>query len=283
MKIKIIADSSCDLSPEIIKKYDIEVLPLHIIIDNKSYDDGVDITPDDIFRWCDEHKACPGTAGLSPYELGEAYKKYLMTYDYILCFSVASTLSGTYNMMRATARDLNMIDKVYCINSKNLCSAIGLQILKAKELIAKGKDIEYVYKKVRDLRSKISSSFVVDTLDYLNRGGRCSDTVRLMGTALKIHPKIVVEDGNMRVAKKYRGNMKRVRSEYVADLHESLKKADKERIFVSYSGEYIGYIDEVKEMLLKEYRFKEVLVTRAGCVISSHCGPGTFALFFAEK
>ena len=89
MKVKIIADSSCDLSEEIIEKYDFAVLPLHIIIDNKSFDDGVDITPDDIFRWCDEHKACPGTAGLSPYELGEAYKRYLKEYDYILCFSVA--------------------------------------------------------------------------------------------------------------------------------------------------------------------------------------------------
>ena len=283
MRVKIIADSSCDLSDEIIKKYDFTVLPLHIIIDNKSFDDGVDITPDDIFKWCDEHKACPGTAGLSPYELGEAYKKYLMSYDYILCFSVASTLSGTYNMMRATARDLNMIDKVYCINSKNLCSAIGLLMIKARELLNKGKDIEYVYKKVRDLRPKVSSSFVVDTLDYLNRGGRCSDTVRLMGTALKIHPKIVVEDGNMRVTRKYRGNMKRVRSEYVAELHDSLKRADKDRAIISYSGPYIDYIEEVRDCLLKEYRFKEVLVTRAGGVISSHCGPGTFAVFFIEK
>ena len=283
MSIKIIADSTCDLSPELIKKYDIGIIPLHIIMDGQSFDDGVNVTPDDIFKWSEETKNTPGTSSSSMMEIIDVYKEYLKTYDYLLCFSISRKFSGSYNMMRSAARELDALDRIYVINSKNLCSAIGLLIIKAKEMVDKGKEIEEIYAKIRDMRPYVNSSFVVDTLDYLHRGGRCSDAAHLLGVALKMHPKIIVEEGEMRVSKKYRGNMKRVHREYLEDLKDELKKARKERVFLSYSGDYPDDLDEIRDILYKKYRFKEVLVTRAGGVISSHCGPGTMAIFFMEK
>ena len=282
MNIKIIADSTSDLPQEVIQKYNIDVLPLHIILNEDSYDDGVNINADELFKWSDKNNTTPKTAAISLLEASEAFKKYLNEYDYLLCFALASPLSSTYNNLRVAAKEISE-EKIYVLDTKSLCVAIGLLIIKAAKMIEEGKDIKEIIDELNVLKEKLNTSFVVDSLDYLHRGGRCSDAALLLGNALKIHPMIVTRDGKLEADKKYRGNMKHVIHNYINDLKESLNNADKELLAVAYSGERPENLDEIKEELKKEYGFKDILESKAGCVISSHCGPNTFAIFFIES
>lgn len=282
MSIKIIADSTSDLPQEFIEKYHIDILPLHIILNEKSFDEGININTDELFKWSNENNATPKTAGISLLEASDAFKKYLNEYDSVLCFAISSTLSSTYNNLRVASKDVNE-EKIYVVDTKSLCTAIGLLIVKANKMIEANKDIKEIFDELNSLKEKLHTSFVVDSLEYLHRGGRCSDAALLLGSALKVHPSIVVKDGKLEADKKYRGNMKHVIHNYINDLKESLDKADKELLAIAYSGNRPDNLDEIKAELKKEYGFIDILESKAGCVISSHCGPNTFAIFFIEN
>lgn len=282
MNIKIIADSTSDLPQEFIEKYNIDILPLHIILNEESFDDGININAEELFKWSNDNNLTPKTAGISLLEASEAFKKYLNEYDYILCFTISSPLSSTYNNLRVASKEVNE-ERIYVVDTKSLCIAIGLLIIKATEMIEEGKDIKEIFDELNSLKDKLHTSFVVDSLEYLHRGGRCSDAALLLGNALKVHPMIVMKDGKLEADKKYRGNMKHVIHNYINDLKDSLNNADKELLAIAYSGDRPDNLDEIKAELKKEYGFKEILETKAGCVISSHCGPNTFAIFFIEN
>ncbi|MBR3228036.1 MAG: DegV family protein [Erysipelotrichaceae bacterium] len=279
MSIKIIADSASDLNEEVIKKYDIEIIPSYIVFNDRSYKDGIEVKPEDIYRWSDENDQALTTSSPNFMEVADIFNRYLEKYDGIVCIAVSALLSGTYNVFRLAARETGKEERIRVIDSKNLCSAEGLLVIKAKELADEGKDIDEIAKEIDELKERLDSSFVLDTLDYIHRGGRCSDASHLLGMALKVHPKIVVENGVINVAKKYRGRMKKVYREYVDDLHDELVNADKERCFLSDSG-LEEDIEDIAVKLKEEYGFKEVLRAKAGCVISCNCGPGTMAVFF---
>lgn len=282
MNIKIIADSTSDLPQEFIEKYNIDILPLHIILNEESFDDGININTEELFKWSNDNNLTPKTAGISLLEASEAFKKYLNEYDYILCFTISSPLSSTYNNLRVASKEVNE-ERIYVVDTKSLCIAIGLLIIKATKMIEEGKDIKEIFDELNSLKDKLHTSFVVDSLEYLHRGGRCSDAALLLGNALKVHPMIVMKDGKLEADKKYRGNMKHVIHNYINDLKDSLNNADKELLAIAYSGDRPDNLDEIKAELKKEYGFKEILETKAGCVISSHCGPNTFAIFFIEN
>ena len=296
--VKIISDSTCDLSKELVEKYDITILPLHILLGEDEYRDGVDITPEEIFRWSDENKTTPKTSAPSLTEAMEVMQPFVEEGREIICFSISDSMSTSGNVMRLAAEELEASDKVTIINSANLSTGIGLQVIQAAILSAEGKTkaqitaailasegktAAEITTAIEAIRPKVRASFVVDTLTYLHRGGRCSAVAALAGGMLKLHPRIVVVDGAMDASKKYRGKLSSVILSYTRDMEEDLKNAVPDRVFITHSGCDREIVEAVRSYLESLGIFDEILETRAGGVVSSHCGPGTLGVLFIAK
>ena len=279
-KIGIASDSTCDLSKELTDRYEISILPLHVILDEKEYKDGVDITSKEIYEWSDRVKKTPKTAAFSPAEAEDFLKEQMEKYDELIFFAISDSMSASRSVMQIAANTLGLEDRVFVIDSMNLSTGIGLLVVQAAVLTKEAENAQEVVDEILRLRPKVRASFVVDTLVYLYRGGRCSGTAALLGSAIKLHPSIHVIDGSMQVGKKYRGNMDRVVKNYVDDQIGLMKGAMKDRIFITHSGSDEAIVNAVKEELGELGYFKEVIETRAGGVISSHCGPGTLGVLF---
>jgi len=278
--VKIISDSTCDLSQELLERYDIAVLPLQVTLGDESYEDGINITVDEIYQWADENKTTPKTAAPAIETAVSVLSPWLEKGNDLICFSVSESMSTSANVMRLAAKELKATDRVTVIDSQNLSTGGGLLVIEAAILAKEGKSAEEITAHVKALRPLVRASFVVDTLTYLHRGGRCSSVAALAGGMLKLHPKIVVAEGKMGVSKKYRGKMTRVLPEYVEDMKEELMNARTERVFITHSGCEQETLDQVKTILEGLGRFEEIHTTRAGSVISSHCGPGTLGVLF---
>lgn len=282
--VKIIADSTCDLSEELQKQYEITILPLHILLGEEEYEDGYSITPDEIYRWSDQNRTTPKTSAPSIDRAVEVLRPYTEAGREVVCFSIAAGMSASGNIMRMAAEELDAEELVTVIDSANLSTGIGLLVLEAAILAKEGKSRQEIAGRMEKLKPLVRASFVVDTLMYLHRGGRCSGLAALAGGALKLHPKIVVENGKMHQDKKYRGKMSKVLLEYVKEMEPELKTAKKDRIFITHSGCEEDLIEEIRQYLESLQVFDEILITRAGGVISSHCGPGTLGvLYIADK
>jgi DegV family protein with EDD domain len=278
--IRIISDSTCDLSQELINRYGIAILPLHILLEDKEYEDGVGITPDEIYTWSDAHDQSPKTSAPSIESAMKVMEPFVSAGDELICFSIAESFSTSANIMRLAAEELEAEDQVTVINSRNLSTGIGLLVIEAAIMAQDGKTVSQIKERIDQLIPLVRSSFVVDTMTYLRRGGRCSAVTALAGSALRIHPEIVVTDGVMHVGRKYRGKMDKVILHYAKDLEEELHKARKDRVFLTHSGCDDEVVAQVRDYLLNLGVFDEVLITRAGGVISSHCGPGTLGVLF---
>ena len=281
--VKIIADSTCDLSQELIKRYDITILPLHILLGEEEYEDGTEITPDEIYRWSDEHKTTPKTSAVSIDKTAEAFRSCVDNGNEVVCFSVSGKMSTTCNVMRLAAEMLDeKASMVQAIDSESLSTGGGLLVIEAALMAQKGCSAAEIADEINQMRAKVRASFVVDTLTYLHRGGRCSGLTAMAGSALKLHPRIDVTDGSMTSGKKYRGKMDKVIMSYVTDMVADLKKARKGRVFITHSGCSPEILDQVHQYLAGLGVFEEILTTRAGGVISSHCGPGTLGVLYIE-
>lgn len=278
--IKIISDSTCDLSKELIEKYNITILPLHIHLNEEEYQDGVTITPDEIYTWADANNTTPKTSAASMSEVIDLFQPYLDNGDEVICFSISSAMSANYNVMRLAVDELDAEDKVSIIDSANLSTGVGLLVLEAAIMASEGKSRKEIVAKLEELKPLVNASFVVDTLTYLHRGGRCSSVAALAGGVLKLHPKIVVDNGKMDASKKYRGKIESVIMSYAKDMEEDLKTAKSDRVFITHSGCPDSTITQVREYLESLNHFDEILITRAGSVISSHCGPGTLGVLY---
>lgn len=281
--IRIFTDSTADLSPELIKRYNITVIPLHICLDDKEYRDGLEITPAEIYKWADEHNTTPKTSAVSMEDAAGAFRPVIEAGDEIIAFTISSKMSTTFNVLNIAAESLNAADKISIIDSENLSTGIGLLVLTAADLVSSGEAREDIVREINNLRSSVRASFVVDTLIYLHRGGRCSSVAALAGSMLKLHPEIIVRDGAMLADKKYRGRIDTVTLDYVHDMELSLLDARPERVFITHSGASDEVVSKVKEYLQSLKCFKEIHITRAGGVISSHCGPGTLGVLFIAK
>lgn len=280
--IKIISDSTCDLSKDLIEKYDIAILPLHVHLGEEEYQDGVTITPDEIYTWADANEATPKTSAASMLEVIEMFEPYIKNGNEIISFSISSGMSANNNVMRLAVEDLEAENQIHVIDSANLSTGIGLLIIEAAIMAKEGKSAREIVERIEELKPLVSASFVVDTLTYLHRGGRCSSIAALAGGMLKLHPKIVVENGKLDANKKYRGRMNSAIMSYVKDMEESLKTAKKDRVFITHSGCDESILEEVYSYLDSLHVFDEILTTRAGSVISSHCGPGTLGVLFIK-
>lgn len=281
--IKIISDSTCDLTKDLLEEYDISILPLHVILGEKDLLDGVTITPDEIYEWADANKTTPKTSAPSIEDAIELIKPYVDNGDEIIYFSISKEMSTSINVINLAADELEATDRIHVIDSANLSTGVGLLVLEAATMAREGMNANDIVAKIEELKPLVRASFVVDTLTYLHRGGRCSSVAALAGGVLKLHPKIVVEDGKMSATKKYRGKMDSVILSYAKEMEEDLKNAKTDRLFITHSGCDEAIIQSVYSYLEELNTFKEIIITRAGSVISSHCGYGTLGVLFISK
>ena len=279
-KVSIITDSTSDLSKELLEQYDITVFPLHIHLGEKEYADGIDITPEEIYRWSDENGETPKTSALSLYDAKEYVKKALEKSEEVIVFCISEEMSSCCSVMHMAVMELEAEDKVFVVDSKNLSTGIGLQILEAAELVERGFTAAEIVEKIKEMQPKVRSSFVVDSLTFLHRGGRCSGAAALAGNTLKLHPCIFVLDGKMQAGKKYRGKMDKVLLNYVEDIKQELTAAKRNHVFITHSGCNEDIIEAIKKELENLNYFENIHITKAGGVIASHCGPGTLGVLY---
>ncbi len=278
-KVRIVADSTCDLSKELLARYDISIIPLCVIMGEDSYYDGENITPDELYAWADENKTTPKTAAIPFDKAVEVLKPFMEAGDDIIFFGISSQMSTTCNVARLIAEEAPY-QRLFIIDSQNLSTGIGLQVLRAARLAREGKGAEEIVSEIESARHLVRASFVVDTLTYLARGGRCNAVTALMANTLKLHPVISVKDGSMGVGKKLRGKLDIVLDKYVEEMTDELMMADRERVFITHSGCSEEIIERVKSRLEAMGHFNEICITRAGGVISSHCGPNTLGVLY---
>lgn len=278
-KVRIIADSTCDLTQDLIKQYDITIIPLNIVLDTKSYLDGFEITPNEIYEWADRSNTTPKTAAPEMGYVIDKLKPMIDAGEDIIFIGISEDMSVTCQTIRMAGEEL-AYRNIWVINSQNLSTGIGLQVLKAAEYAALGMEASDIVLQIEAARNKVSASFVIDTLTYLHRGGRCSSVAALLGNALKLKPMIAVKNGKMGVAKKYRGRQQLVVRSYIKDQEQQLLQADSTRVFITHSGIDAEIELEAYEYLKSLNYFKEIHITRAGGVISSHCGPNTLGILY---
>ena len=280
MKIKILSDSTCDLSQELLEKYDITLVPLSVIKDSRDYKDGITITPADIFA----HVAAGGdlctTSAVSIGEYIDVFQKYAGEYDGIIHINLGSGFSTCYQSACLAAEDF---DNVRVIDSRNLSSGQGLVVLKAWELAQSMEDLDAIAAELRAYTEKVEASFLVDKLDYLVKGGRCSSAAALGANLLNLKPCIEVKDGKMSVVKKYRGNYARCLAAYVKERLNDRDDIDFGTLFVTKTQVPDDCCNAVLDAVHELGRFDHVYEATAGCTISCHCGPGTMGLLFVRK
>ena len=280
MKIKIISDSTCDLSQELLQRYNISTVPLIVMKGDEEYLDGVTITPDDIFA----HVAAGGdlcsTAARSVGTYMDEFAKYAKDYDGILHISIGSGFSSSYQNACLAAEEF---ENVRVIDSQNLSTGQGLIVLKAWELAQTAEDLDSLAEAVQAYSAKVEASFVVDKLDYLVKGGRCSSAAALGANLLNLKPCIEVKDGKMTVTKKYRGNYTKCLVNYVKERLDGREDMDNGTAFVTQTVISEDAHAAVMEAVHTYGHFATVYETQAGCTVSCHCGPGTLGLLFVRK
>ena len=279
-KIVISADSTVDLSPEIAEKYSVVVSPMLVTMGGKTYTDGVDITPKELFEYTKSTGELAKTAAQSTAYYTEYFEKLSADGSAVIHFSISDSMSSAHNFARIAAEDM---ENVYVIDSQNLSTGIALLVLKAADLVAEGKEAKEIYDEICALRSRVDASFVIDTLEYLHKGGRCSAVAMLGANVLKLRPCIEVKEGAMGVSRKYRGKMSLVYKEYAKDQLHDPDDIDLTRVFVTHTCGDDPVVDEVVELVKQTLPFKEVIKGTAGCTISAHCGPGTLGVLFFRK
>ena len=282
MNIKICADSTCDLSPELLEQYRIDTIPLYIVKDGTSFADGREICPQDIYDHVRAGGAMCSTAAVSVADYEAFFREKLQSCDALLHFHISSEMSACYQNACIAAAEL---PNVFPVDSRNLSTGIGQLVIAAAEMAAEGKmTAEEIFQAVQEKREKLDVSFVLDTLEYLRKGGRCSTVAALGANLLSLKPCIEVRNGTMGVGKKYRGALGKCIVQYVHDRLEGRDDIDTKRIFITDSN---GFTQEELDAMEAEVRrcqpFDEVLHTHAGCTISNHCGPRCVGILYFHK
>lgn len=282
-KVKILTDSTSDLTGEaraLVERLDISIVPLNIILGDKSYRDGIEITPEEIFAWADEHRTTPKTSAVAPGDMIEAMRPYAEAGRDIVFIGISSDMSATNQIAQMAAAEFPHVS-IEIVDSRNLSTGIGMQALFAAELAEQGHTAQEIARRLRATTAQVRASFLVDTITYLYRGGRCTAVQAFGATALKLKPEIVVTDGKMHPAGKFRGSADKALPKYVQSHLEEIAQADPKRIFITHSiGTDEAVIQAVREMLQGLNRFESIIETVAGGVISSHCGPGTLGILY---
>ena len=280
MKIKVTADSTCDLTRALVDANDITVVPLQVIWDGVSYRDGVDITADEMLENMEATGRLGSTSAVNVQDYIEIFTAALQDYDAVIHFTISASMSACYQNACIAAQE---VGNVYVVDSQNLSTGIAHLVLDACEMARAGMDAADIHKELEARREKLDVSFVVSTLEYLRKGGRCTAVAAIGANLLKLHPCIFVKDGAMGVGKKYRGKMADCLRAYVKDRLGDVSTVDTRRIFITDSGIDEDIRDMVEQVVREAAPFQEVIRTRAGCTVSCHCGPGTLGILFYRK
>lgn len=280
MNIKIMSDSTCDLPRALVEKYNIEIVPLTVVKDGQAYTDGVDITPAAIFA----HVAAGGdlcsTAALSVGEYQDQFAKFASSFDGVLHISISAEFSSSYQNACLAAQEF---DNVRVVDSRNLSTGQGLVVLKACELARSCSSLDELQQQLNGFTSKVEASFLLDRLEYMVKGGRCSSATALGANLLNLKPCIEVKNGKMAVVKKYRGNYAKCLSTYVKDRLSNRDDLDQGTLFVTRTPVSDVCLEAVANAVRECASFENTYWCEAGCTISCHCGPGTLGVLFVRK
>lgn len=279
-QVKITADSTCDLSDAVLRRYDIAQVPLYVTLGDRSYRDGVEISPDELYAYVDRTGMLPKTSAVTVEDYLNFFAPYKLAGRSVVHFTISSAMSACYQNAVYAAKELG---NVRVIDSANLSTGIGLLAVRAAELASAGLDAGRIAGSVTALIPKVETSFVIDTLKYLHKGGRCSSVAALGANLLSLKPCIEVKDGEMGVGKKYRGSLEKCLAAYVNDRLRGRRDLDLRRIFVTHSPLPPHTAENVVKLIGKLAPFGEIIDTDAHCTVCTHCGPGTLGILFLRK
>ena len=279
-RITIGSDSTCDLGNELIDRYGVKIVPLGVTLGESIYTDGVDIDPEKIYAHYEKTGELPKTSAPSIADFEAFFKEHTADGGSVVFFTISSDMSCTFNNARLAASEY---ENVYVIDTRNLSTGGGLLVIAAAEMAAAGEDAKTIAEKCEDIRSRVDASFVIDNLEFLHKGGRCSAIAAFGANMLQLKPCITVSDGKMGVAKKYRGKFSKTLTDYIKDRIGDGENVVLDHVFVTHAGcdaeIYEKCVEEVKALA----PVGEVHITRAGCTISSHCGRNTRGVLFIRK
>ena len=278
--IKITTDSTCDLPRELLERYNITVTPLGIIKAGKLYQDGVDIRTGDIAAHVDAGGEITTTNAVNVADYEELFRRLMEEYDAVIHLNIGMGFSSCHQNARLAAEE---VDGVYVVDSANLTVGHGMLVLAAAEAAEAGKSVTEILAMLEEMIPRVETSFVLDRLDYMKKGGRCSAVTLLGANLLKLRPCIEVKDGKMDVGKKYRGSFDKCVCEYITDKIGNRSDLELRRVFITHSGVSEETVQKAVETVQKLQPFEEICVTRAGCTVSSHCGPGTLGVLYIRK
>lgn len=278
MKIKITSDSTCDLSQELVEKYNIGISPLHVALGDNDFSDGVTIVPQDIYNYYNEHKKLPKSGACSAVEYQEFFQQQLDSgYDAIVHFNLSAQMSASHSNAVLASQNFS---NVYVIDSRNLSTATGLLVLYACDLANEGVDAPQIVEKVTARVDSVRASFIINTLEYLYKGGRCTSLVYYAANLMGLKPVIEVKSGKMGVASKFLGKYHRCVKKYADWVKAQCTAPDRRRCFVTHTQMDDALVADVIEQVKSWGYFDEVLETTAGCTITTHCGPNTIGILY---
>lgn len=281
MTVKITADSTCDLSPELLRRYGISITPLSVCCGEKIGADGTEVAPDDIYEYVRSEGKLPQTSAVNVADYTAEFQRWTKQDCCVVHFCISSDFSSTYQNACLAAKE---VGNVFVVDSRNLSTGQGLLVLHAAEMAANDCDAQEIWKTCSAMTEQVEASFVIDSLDYLYKGGRCSALGAFGGNLLRLKPCIEVRDGKMTPGKKYRGKIEKVMLQYVEERLQGRTDIDKHRIFITHtkcSAEAVQAVhDKIQEIMPD---FEEILETTAGATITSHCGPNTLGILFVRK
>lgn len=281
-KVKIIADSTCDLGDALTERYDIAIAPLYVTLGEESYSDGVDITAAQLLEHCEKTREVPKTAATSQEDFYRLFKQYTDAGREVVFIGISDTMSAQMQNAMTTAAAMEGA-KIRCVDSMNLSTGIGLLVLEAAERAERGLDADTIADEIEALRDKVRASFVLDTLTYLHRGGRCSGLKAFGAAMLNIKIEIGVSGGKMAPTERFRGRIRRVIPLYLQRHLENIERIDPKRVFLTYTSFTDEEVAPFVEAVRAHGYFDEIFTTQAGSVISSHCGPYTLGILYLEK
>lgn len=279
--VKIITDSTNDLSREILMQQGIEVIPLSVNFSDASYLDGVEITTQELYEKVDEKGELPKTAAIPIATFVEVFEKYISQGDEIVFTGISKQMSRTYENAVMAAKEVAE-DKIFIVDSMNLSTGIGLLLLKACKYRDAGLSAKKIADRLNQDSQLVLSQFAIERMDYLHKGGRCSSIAKLFGTLLKIKPIIAVRNGKMHVQRKPIGKMKIALDAMIKQIVDDRDRLDTDHVIITHSLAY-DYCDYIYQILRKEFPDIDIICTVAGCVISSHCGKGTIGILYMVK
>lgn len=276
--VKIITDSTCDLSKELIEKLDIDVIPLYVNFSDEAFLDGVEITTEKLYEKVEEKNELPKTSAIPIPTFIEYFEKHVNNGDDVIYLGISRQMSRTFENAIMAAREVDE-NKVFVVDSMNLSTGIGLLVLKACKYRDSGASAKAIAEKLNIDNKLVLSQFAIEKMDFLHKGGRCSSVAKIFGTLLKIKPIIAVRDGKMHVHAKPIGKMKRALDSMIDQIIEDKERLDTDHIFITHSLGF-EYCDYIYEIIKKEFPNVDIITTVAGCVISSHCGKGTIGILY---